>query len=703
MTQTSLVRITGCACQARVEKLRRLVLVATLGMIVGVAAPGAMAQRAATAVTTAKSIQTATSIPAKLGPPGALLFAKNRDFVALSSAMHLGANLPAVSDYSATPVYVDLMHQARKFGSSDQPWDALGPGQLGSDGWPTGNFGLFLMVGMKNVSGIGGVYKMSFQGQARVEPAASDAQFSNQHHHAATNLTTMDITLKQGTDQLAIAFTDVGPGGVKNVKIIRPGYDPTHPPLFTTEFLRHISRFKTVRLMDWTRTNDSMVKSWDERALTRTPYLPDAGVPWEHIVELANITRQDIWVNIPALADDDYVLNLARLFKNTLNPSSKIYVEYSNEVWNGQFQQFKQNHDAALADAKAHPKTGIAFDGVTNEWELTFRRVAQRGKDISDIFRKVYGDDAMMTRIRPVIAGQVVRPALLRMGLDYISKAYGSPSRYFYAMAGAPYFNMGQQQQKEGLTPDEVLKAFEQSVDTLADVNYFEDNVALAHGNGLPFIAYEGGSDTFGPGSVAAKRQASMDPRLEPICRRYMKLWYEQGGEMFMWFTAGAGQWTSPYGSWELTTDMAKTDAPKIKCLDAVIAEPRPRVLARNRVPGMVDAMRFVGSAALSDEKKFSTLRYKHPGDPTDYLIYTVDAGPHNLVLRSEASKEGNQVEIAVNGIVIHERLALSHAGWDTPADSAPVPITLSNGFNTIRITTKTETSGFMLRSLLIR
>ncbi len=634
---------------------------------------------------------------------GDLKFAKNANYVALNSAPHLGANLPAVSDYSATPVYVDLMHQARTFGSAEKPWDALKPDQLGRDGWPTGNFGLFLMTGMKNVSDIGGTYKMSFEGQATVEPAASDAQLSNQNYEAARNLTTLDITLKQGTDQLALAFTEVAPGGVKNVKIIRPGYDPAHPPLFTTEFLHHISRFRTLRLMDWTRTNDSLVKTWNGRASVNTPTLPDAGVPWEHIIELANVTGKDLWVNIPALADDDYVLNLARLFKATLNPSSKIYVEYSNEVWNSQFQQFRQNHDAALAYALEHPKTGITFDGETNEWELTFRRVAQRGKDISDIFRQVYGDDAMMRKILPVLAGQVVRPALLRMGLDYLRKAYGPPSKYFYALAGAPYFNMGKLQQLEGLTPDAVLKAFEQSVDAIAEVNYFEDNMALAYGNGLRFIAYEGGSDTFGPGSIDAKREASMDARLEPICRKYMQRWYEQGGELFMWFTAGAGQWTSPYGSWELTTDLARTDAPKILCLDGVIAQTPTRVLARNPVPGMIDATRFVGSASLSDEKKFATLRYKHPGDLTDYLIYTAVGGPYSLVLKTEASKAGNQLEIAVNGAVLPERLELSPAGWDVPIDNAPVPVTLNKGFNTIRITTRAETSGFMLRSLTIR
>lgn len=57
----------------------------------------------------------------------------------------IGANLPAITDYARTPVYADLMHQARRFGTAATPWDERA--LLGDDGWPVGDFGVFLMTG----------------------------------------------------------------------------------------------------------------------------------------------------------------------------------------------------------------------------------------------------------------------------------------------------------------------------------------------------------------------------------------------------------------------------------------------------------------------------------------------------------------------------------------------------------------------------
>jgi hypothetical protein len=43
------------------------------------------------------------------------------------------------------------------------------------------------------------------------------------------------------------------------------------------------------------------------------------------------------WFCIPFKADDDYVRKYAEYLKTNLREDIKIYVEYSNEVWNGFF------------------------------------------------------------------------------------------------------------------------------------------------------------------------------------------------------------------------------------------------------------------------------------------------------------------------------------------------------------------------------
>src|SRR5512140_620932 len=72
--------------------------------------------------------------------------------------MEIGVNLPGISDWSATPVYVDLVRQGRRFGSPETPWDEAAT--LGADGWPSGDFGIFLMTGQSALCGTAGTYRV---------------------------------------------------------------------------------------------------------------------------------------------------------------------------------------------------------------------------------------------------------------------------------------------------------------------------------------------------------------------------------------------------------------------------------------------------------------------------------------------------------------------------------------------------------------
>ena len=65
------------------------------------------------------------------------------------------------------------------------------------------------------------------------------------------------------------------------------------------------------------------------------------GLPYEVIVALINKTKAHVWVNIPHNASIDYVADMSKYFKENLNKDSKIFVELSNEVWNGGFASQK--------------------------------------------------------------------------------------------------------------------------------------------------------------------------------------------------------------------------------------------------------------------------------------------------------------------------------------------------------------------------
>ena len=612
----------------------------------------------------------------------------------------LGVNLPPVFSYSNTPMYVDLMHQARRFGTAQTPWDEKAV--LGTDGWPIGDFGIFLMSSQRGLSTNGGRYTIRFHGQARVQVVASPGSLGAPQFDPVSGVTTIALDLPDHIDQLALSFTgSLTP--IKDLRVIRPGYDAATPPLFTREFLDHIAPFKVVRLMDWLRTNNNPVRRWAMRATDATEhYASEKGVPWEHAIELARVGGKDIWINIPGQADDDYVQNLANLLRDRLPAETRLYVEYSNELWNSMFAQTRENLEAAIREVEQDSSSRLNYDGKNNKEMWKYRRIAQRGKEISDIFRSVFGDAQMMTRVRPVYAVQIVNTYSTELALDYLAKMHGPPNRYFYAIAGAPYFNMGAVQRSENLTVDQVLAAMSDSIDAMTKISRIEKNQALAHWYQLPLIAYEGGADTFGPGSLAAKKAASLDPRMEGLCRRHLDNWYGSGGGLFMWFHAGAGKWDTPYGTWELTTDLAITNTPKIRCLQSVLAENKLTSYGRNTVPSLIDALAYAGNEAPYAEASRDPLRYSRPGGHVDYLIKAPSAGSYRLTLRASAKGKGNRIEVSTGFGSAAGQIELPDTGWDSVAESAPVEIWLREGFNTLRLKTEAIAAGFRLQHIEI-
>ena len=128
-------------------------------------------------------------------------------------------------------------------------------------------------------------------------------------------------------------------------------------------------------------------------------------------------------------------------------------------------------------------------------------------------------------------------------------------------MAGAPYFNLGKYGAWTNLTTDQVLDAFNISIQEMSPEAGWGQNQAVgAHGVysawfKLPMYGYEGGSDTSGDSSLEAKANATRDPRMTDICATYLNAWYRYGFQELNWYGAGANE-IGKYGSWGLLEDM---------------------------------------------------------------------------------------------------------------------------------------------------
>ncbi|HVK13323.1 MAG TPA: hypothetical protein VM597_31505, partial [Gemmataceae bacterium] len=460
-------------------------------------------------------------------------------------------------------------------------------------GWPATDASVVAWQGIANMHG---TYRLSFTGQAIVTTSWGAATLSDYAYDPATNTTTATVEYHP-TDWsgllLNFASTRRTPTsepntGITDIKLMRPlapGSAASYEPgvTFTQPIKDMVSKFSVVRMMDLTGSNGwkNLNGNWDLRR--PADYASQAavgaapGMAWEYAVQFWNETDTDAWVNVPFPADDAYVTNLATLLKNTLEPGRKVYVEYSNELWNpGGRYPGEANRLAALAEVQANPASPLNFDGIypANDptgWELSRRRVALRGAQVSDLFRTVFGEPEMMTRVRPIMGSQFGWTAgWLARQLDYMEDYFNNPtyretsrppSYYFYGAGGTAYqepdWALG-----AGMTVDQVFDAMPHRY-----TQYLSADMDWVAAFGLKRIAYEGGPNldnyhahTEVPSAVL--QSAWSDPRMRAEVVANHDTWSAAGGDLLMYFSS-----TGSY-HWGLTADAFDLNTPKLSGID---------------------------------------------------------------------------------------------------------------------------------------
>lgn len=514
-------------------------------------------------------------------------------------SVSISGGLDGLADWSRSHVYVNLVRQARSWGSAQSPYDnnaTFDP----QTGWPTEDFGM--VIATDNLD-LGGKYLLSAKGNAQVSLSACSGYFTNERYDPTTNTMTAIINIREGEDQIFVSFRNTTGPGLTDVVLLQPGYDLSSKSNISKLMLAHLSRFSLIRFMDWTGTNNNPEMNWNETTPIDWPHYASRRNPWGTIPLIMNSLDKstDAWINIPANATDDYITNIAQLMFKQLNERSNIYLEYSNEVWNWQFRQATDNLHAAnrsvLEDGDPHH---FNYDNCSNVGYWAWRRTAYQIKHISDLFKTVFGNEnvGQWKRVRPILAGQVAYPFVIFNGLEYLNAVFGPPSNYLHGMAGAPYFNLGKYTTWTNLTTDDVLNAFNISIEEMSpEQGWSEKSSVGVHGvyagwYELAMHGYEGGPDTAGACgecSLEAKINATRDPRMTDICVNYLTKWFQFGFEPLNWFVAGADE-IGKYGSWGVLEDMRQETlidtttmfnasspvarlprpAPKLKALDEV-------------------------------------------------------------------------------------------------------------------------------------
>ncbi len=380
--------------------------------------------------------------------------------------------------------------------------------------------------------------------------------------------------------ELATNFWDISwskPGDCfmdwQNVK----GENPWNP-----RFLKEIAIYRALRFMDWDETNNSTRTNWSQRNQKDNPRQNPVAYEW--MMDLCNREDADMWVNVPhpTINRDsgdqpcDYALRLCILVKTgvdmkdinlkpmmdglsrktaaefvgaggvktcePLKPTLKLYLEYSNETWNGFMKVWDYVCDEGTA-LRLDPDRKIAG----------YRFHAWAAARLFRAANLVFGDESK--RVVRVLNAQ---SGVITMGQQYL-KVLNDPMLNPWklkadAIATAPYFG----QAVDGAAPDAEAKCREAIQVVVAQTKEYK---TLADAAGVRLIAYEGGQSLFTNAQILNRKPVMHDLYMEYLVEmsHYFDLFahYNHVGQ------AGSG---GAWGALEFTGQPA-TESAKFRAL----------------------------------------------------------------------------------------------------------------------------------------
>ena len=454
----------------------------------------------------------------------------------------LGMNLNAPADWNTELPFVDLFRMSRPWISQKKgaPWGqgpalALDPHgwvkRLGADCWAEA-----FLTSIEGGHYPSGVYTVLYDGDGDLDVVNSGKALSREPGRM-----TVQVDASRGSFSLVLTATQPD-NYVRNIRVLMPGFEQTyHQQPFHPVFLKRWQGLASLRFMDWMQTNGSQVAKWSDRPTTEDATFSAKGVALEVMIDLANRQKADPWFCMPHLADDEYVRQFAATVKRLLNPDRKIYVEYSNELWNGMFPQ-----------SEYAGQQGIKLGFADKPWEAAWRYTAYRSVQIFKIWEEVVGRE----RLVRVLSTQAVNPYVSEQILEF-----RDAWRNADALAIAPYVTCNvhprdepSADKVERWTVDQALDFMEQKA-LPESVRWIQEQKRVADKYGLRLIAYEGGQHMVGVAGAENNEAitrlfhaANRHPRMGRVYQKYFDAWTSAGGDLFSYF-ASTGGW-SKWGSW---------------------------------------------------------------------------------------------------------------------------------------------------------
>ncbi len=387
----------------------------------------------------------------------------------------------------------------------------------------------------RNIAGRypGGEYVCLYEGEGSVSLSGDARELKSRPGR-------IECRVDPSAEGIILRVTETTPGDpvrkIRFVPVASQGEVDERP--FRPAFLRRWSPLGILRFTDWQCTTSSAEHTWAGRTTPGHQSQARAqGVALEHMIQLANASGADPWFSMPHNADDHYVRQFATMVRDRLSAASsgqhrrpdragsKVYVEYSAEVWN-----------FALPQAAYAMRRGREQGLGPSDAEALYKFYSRRSVQVFRIWEEVFGSTDRLVRVLGV---QCANSWMAGIVLDF-EDAHTSAD----AVGVAPYFGeglarAGNVERTSAMTLDEVLDACDTAIDrVMADVGKI---AGLATERDLGLVAYGGGSHLVPPGGSEANGRlaelfaaARRHPRMGKLYQRYLEAWRDAGGGAFV-------------------------------------------------------------------------------------------------------------------------------------------------------------------------
>jgi len=523
------------------------------------------------------------------------------------SETRYGTNLSRVSDWSTQIPFIDGFKSSRTWVAQcdDSEPDCRGEWSTGEEdqldldqyGWvrslpavddaPEYSRVGTLILGVDDY--LGGTYLVLYDGEGKLEYSL-DARQRTEESQPGRDV--LEVTPQGNGIHLQIVETNPD-NYIRNIRVVPAEYEEAiEQEPFNPVFLEKTKPFAVLRFMDWMDTNDSEQGEWANRPKPDDATYANYGVPVEVMVDLANRLERSPWFNMPHQATDDYVSNFAQYVQQHLNPDLPVYVELSNEVWNGQFDQ----EEYAIEQGRQQ------ISGREDDTAKGYLWYGKRTAEVLQIWDQVFEGDR--DRVVGILGAQSANPWTAETSLEYLrSNGISNAQAGIDAVAIAPYIGLS-------LSDDSVEQDLERWIEAgqavaldrlfeeltvggaLADghpggalqrtFDWVTDYVDLVASEGLGLVAYEGGqhlaplhngmenNEAIADFFIAANR----DPRMGEVYRLYLSRWRDEVGDLFVHFSdvSNPGKW----GSWGALESIYQDGSPKYDALLEAITATRP-------------------------------------------------------------------------------------------------------------------------------